>query len=41
MRYYCNYMQKIGIYMQKNKVFMDKIIVLLINFTNFVANNNN
>ena len=41
MRYYCNCMQKIRIYMQKNKVFMDKIIVLLINFTNFVANNNN
>ena len=41
MRYYCNCMRKIGIYMQKNKVFMDKIIVLLINFTNFVANNNN
>lgn len=41
MRYCCNCMQKIGIYMQENKVFMDKIIVLLINFTNFVANNNN
>ena len=35
------YMQKCRINMQESVIYVDKAVVFLINFSNFVASNNN